>query len=139
MEYKIQEFIGGIQTPIKKLSLSELRDREETWRALWSWIPEDVKYLIYRIGSQVRIMRRDYKGSLGELGEIKFEVKEYEIVVYEKRYNENDGKFWLEHKVIKIPSGTVMMLEFMLDRELAEVEPPPELVPLEEVDDAVLS
>jgi len=139
MEYKIQEFIGGIQTPIKKLSVSQLRDREETWRALWSWIPEDVKYLIYRIGSQVRIMRRDYKGSLGELGEIKFEGKEYEIVVYEKRYNENDGKFWLEHKVIKIPSGTVMMLEFMLDRELAEVEPPPELVPLEEVDDAVLS
>ncbi|MBW2562002.1 MAG: hypothetical protein JRE40_14275 [Deltaproteobacteria bacterium] len=122
----------GIQTPVNKFKLSELQEREEFWRALWSWIPEDVKYFVLRIGQLVRVVRRDYKGSIGELGEVKFEAKELELAVYEKQYNYNDGKYYYEKKVLKIPYSAVFWLEFINEQQLAEevdayeVEPIPE-------------
>jgi len=124
MEQGIADFVGRMQTPIAKLGVKELREREATWRALWSWIPDNVKYLVYRIGSEVRILRRDYKGSVGELGGITFEATQYEVTVYAKQYNENDGRFYFENKTILIPQGTVMMLEFIADREPVEEEQP---------------
>ena len=138
MESSIADFIERMKVPSKKLSLTELRHREETWRALWSWIPDDVKYLIYRIGSTVRLVRRDYKGSFGELGAIKFTPSEYELAVYEKHYSENDGKWYYETKVMRIPSGAVMMLEFVQERQLAEDVEKPEVMGLDEAEGVTL-
>jgi len=135
MKESTAHFIEGMQKPIAKLGIKELREREETWRALWSWIPDDVKYLVYRIGTVVRVVKRDWKGGLGELGEIKFEPKEYELSVYEKRYDETEGKFYYERKIVKIPSGGVMWLEFIQERELVEEHELPEVMGLEDVED----
>jgi len=115
-----QKFTDDMQTPTTKLTVKELREREEFWRALWSWLDDDVKYLILRIGQQVRVMRRDYKGSLGELGQAKFSLKEIELTVYEKFYNYNDGKYYFEDKTLKIPSGAITWLEFVSKSELVE-------------------
>ena len=131
MEQGIANFIERMKTPINKMGVKELREREASWRALWSWIPDNVKYLVYRIGSDVRILRRDYKGSVGELGAISLEVSQYEVTVYAKQYNETDGKFYFETKTLLIPSGAVMMLEFIHEREPVE-EAVPEVMGLEE-------
>lgn len=136
MEAGISQFIERMQTPISKMGVKELREREASWRAIWSWIPENIKYLVYRIGSDVRILRRDYKGSIGELGALTLEVAQYEVTVYAKQYNENDGKFYYETKTLLIPSGAVMMLEFIQDRELVSEEQP-EVMGLELVEDAL--
>ena len=123
MEQQIQTFIERMAIPPGKLGVKELRQREETWRALWSWIGDDVKYFVLRIGSLVRAIRRDYKGSLGELGEVKFEPKQFEIAVYEKRFNESDNKFYYERKVQIIPASAIMYFEFISEQDLAsEVE-----------------
>jgi len=135
MDNSVSDFVEQMKTPTNKFTLKELREREDVWRGLWSWIPEDVKYLLYRIGTQVRILRRDYKGSLGELGEIRFEPKEYEISVFEKHYNETDGKYYYEKKVIKIPSSAVMMLEFIQERIPAETLEKEEVMSLEGIED----
>ena len=132
MDIKIVDFVERMQTPIKKMGVKELRDREQTWRSLWSWIPDEVKYLVYRVGSLVRLIRRDYKGSLGELGEVKFEVSEYELSVFEKRFNETDGKYYYEKKVVKIPSSAVMMLEFVSEMQLADEVDKEEVIGFEE-------
>ena len=131
MEQGIVTFIERMQTPISKMGVKELRQREASWRALWSWIPENVKYLVYRIGSEVRILKRDYKGYIGELGAVAFEASQYEVHVYAKQYNETDGKFYFENKTLLIPSGAVMFLEFVHDRESADEEMP-EVMGLEE-------
>jgi len=131
MEQGIVTFIERMQTPIKKMGVKELRQREASWRALWSWIPENVKYLVYRIGSEVRILKRDYKGSIGELGAVSFEASQYEVSVYAKQYNETEGRFYFENKTLLIPSGAVMMLEFVHDKEPADEEQP-EVMGLEE-------
>tara|TARA_Y100000310_G_scaffold154415_1_gene153987 strand:- start:12536 stop:12955 length:420 start_codon:yes stop_codon:yes gene_type:complete len=124
MEKGIASFLERMSSPSKKMSISELRDREETWRALWSWIPDDVKYYILRVGQIVRVIKRDYKGSIGELGSVKFKLDEMELAVYEKSYNQTDNLFYYERKVVKIPAGAIMMQEFVLDSELVSEEQP---------------
>ena len=132
MEQTIATFIERIQTPTKQMSIKELRQREELWRALWSWIDEEVKYYVLRIGQTVRIIKRDYKGSLGELGSVKFKLDEIEVLVEEKTYNYRDGKSYIEQKVIKIPSGAIMLQEFISNSELYEELDSPEVMGLGE-------
>jgi len=120
MEASISQFIEELKTPVKSMSVTKLREREEIWRALWSWLGDDVKYFVLRIGSQVRAVRRDYKGSTGELGEVKFVPSEFEIATYEKRYNETDGKYYYETKVVKIPAAAIMFFEFISEQESAD-------------------
>lgn len=120
MDIEIQTFIEGIKTPVKKLTVKELQQREEIWRALWSWLDDDAKFLILRVGSVVRIVRRDYKGMVGELGQVHFTPSEIEVAVFEKQYNYNDGNFYYERKVVKIPESAIMWKEFITEQELAE-------------------
>lgn len=132
MEMEVSQFLADMEVPVKKFGVRELRKREEIWRALWSWLDDDAKYLLIRVGTTVRILKRDYKGAVGELGAVKFEAKEYELAVYEKVYNYNDGKYYFERKVLKIPSGTVMMLEFIQSQEEESAVNVPEVEGFEE-------
>ena len=123
MEAYISQFIEEMKTSPGKLGVKKLREREVIWRALWSWLNDEAKFDLLRIGSMVRMVRRDYKGVLGELGQIKFVAESYEITVYEKVYNYNDGKYYYESKVVQIPAGAIMWKEYVTEQELAtEVE-----------------
>ncbi len=52
-------------------------------------------------------------------------MAEIEVHVYEKTYNYTDGKYYYEDKVIKIPSGAIVLQEFITESTLAsEVEKP---------------
>jgi len=134
VEASISQFIEELKTPVKRMTIKKLREREEIWRALWSWLGDDVKYFLLRIGSTVRVVRRDYRGTTGELGEVKFTPSEFEIATYEKRYNETDGKYYYETKVVKMPASTVMFFEFISESQSAEEIDQYELQPLEEED-----
>lgn len=128
----LPEFLEGMKTPTKKLTITQLRQREELWRALWSWLDDEVKYYVVRVGQTVRMIKRDYKGIIGELGSVKFSLAEMELVVSEKTFNYNDGKFYYEDKVVKIPSGSIMIQEFISDSQLAEEIELPEVRGLDE-------
>lgn len=132
MELKVSEFVEGMQTPITKLTVSQLREREATWRALWSWIDDEIKYYVLRVGQNVRVLKRDYKGSVGELGAVKFTLSEIELHVYEKTYNYQDGKYYFEDKVVKIPSGAIVMQEFISESTLASDVEKPEVMGLDD-------
>jgi len=134
MDLEIKDFLDGIQTPTRKLGVRELRKREELWRVLWGWIDEEVKYFVLRAGGTFRVAKRDWKGVMGELGAVKFEVKELELAVYEKVYNYNDGKTYYEQKVMKIPGSAIVYYEHISSQELAELIDIPEVGSLEEED-----
>ena len=120
MSLELQKFVDGIQTPTTKFSVKELREREEFWRAMWSWIDDEVKAFCLRVGSTVRLVRRDYKSSVGELGQVHFAPTSVELTVYEKVYNYNDGKYYYEDKIIKIPFGAIAWHEFVTSQTAAE-------------------
>lgn len=130
MDLKLPDFIEGIKTPIKKLSVSELRAREAVWRSLWSWTPEEVQQFLLKIGTTVRVMKRNYQGIIGELGQVKFEPKSIEIRVYEKSYDYNTGKYFWEDKVLVIPYPMIGWVEGIITREEVELEPEPEVSPI---------
>ena len=132
MEASISQFVEEMKAPIKSMSITKLREREEIWRALWSWIGDDVKYFVLRVGTQVRAIRRDYKGSLGELGEEKFVPSEFNIATYEKRFSQTYGKYFYETKVQKIPAAAIMYFEFVSEQESAEEVEKYEIQPIEE-------
>jgi hypothetical protein len=129
-ELQVGGFLEGMQTPINKLSLQQLRDREAFWRALWSWLDDECKYYLLRVGQTVRVLKRDYKGSVGELGSVKFNLAEVELQVVEKTYNFTDGKYYYERKVVKIPSGAILMQEFISESQLADEVEKPEVMGL---------
>ena len=127
MESEIQQFIADFQKPINKFTIKELRKREEITRALWSWLDDEVKYYLVRVGSTLRLVGRDYKGRVGELGSVKFKVDELEVIVYEKVYNYNDGKYYWEDKVLKINDSTIAWKEFILTQANVEEDLEPSL------------
>lgn len=114
------EFLSGMKKPLLSLSKKELREREEMWRVFWGWTDETVKRFLSRIGTNVRFMRRDYKGTEGELGEVKFEPSQVEIATYEKVYNYTDGKYYYERKVVVYPWTSVAWIEEIFDKTPAE-------------------
>ena len=123
MALTVKEFEDGFKTPVKKLKITELKQREEMWRLLWGWLDETVKRFLFRIGTQVRFMRRDYKGTIGELGEVKFTPDTIEISTYEKVYNYTDGKYYYERKVMHYPwSAMAWFEEIIMSVEASEVE-----------------
>jgi len=130
-EYTLQKFQDGLQTPLAKLSKVELLQREEFWRALWSWIPDEVKYYVYRIGQIVRVYLRTYRGTTGELGTVKFEPKEIELFVYEKHFDESKGKYFYETKTLKIPYSMLLYLEVIHESEEVDLVEIPEIMPIE--------
>ena len=118
MEATIQQFLEEMKVHPGKLGIKKLREREGIWRALWSWLGDEAKFDLLRVGSVVRLVRRDYKGVLGQLGQIKFEPSEYELTVYEKVYNYNDGKYYYESKTVQIPAAAIMWKEYVSEQEL---------------------
>lgn len=123
----VSEFLDEIQTPIKKLTITQLRQREEFWRALWSWTDPTVKDFLIHAGTLTRLVKRNYQGSTGELGEVKFEPTEIDLYVYEKSFNYNDNKYYYERKVLHLDAAALLWHEFITERELAEEAEAPEL------------
>lgn len=130
-ELTLKEFQDGMQIPITKLSKAELQAREDFWRAIWSWVDDSVKYYLYRVGQNVRVYMRTYRGKMGELGSVKFDMAELELEVYEKFFDEGAGKFFYEQKTIKVPASAVLWLETVTEREEAEVAEVPEVIGIE--------
>jgi len=127
----IQKFVEEIQTPIGKLTVTQLREREETWRALWSWTDDTVKRFLLRAGTEVRVIQRNYQGKVGELGQVTFVPKDIEVTVYEKAYNYNDGKYYFENKVIQYPWASLAWVEGIIDSTQAEEIEAPSVEPVE--------
>lgn len=134
MKMTLQEFLAEIRIPPEKLSVRKLREREKMWRILWDWTDETVKKYLVRIGSDIRVVQRNYMPKLGELGQVHFEPSKIEIAVYEKQYNYNDGKYYYERKIVEYPYQAIMWIEGIIEQtpaeevEQYEVEPIPEEV-----------
>jgi len=106
----------GKFTPLKKMTKAELREEVEMWRNIWSWTPSAVKFYTSRTGSQVGVQVRNYHRFIGVLMETHWELKAVEVGVYEKVYDQNDGQYYLERKIVKIPTGQIVAFDWLLER-----------------------
>jgi len=113
--------LGGKFPPIKKMSKAELLSETEMWRNIWGWIPSQIKYYIARTGSTVGITIRNYTRYLGVLLDTEWELKGVECGVFEKVYDQNDGNYYFERKIIKLPLGQIVSFQWIQERILDEI------------------
>jgi hypothetical protein len=106
--------------PLNKMKIEDLREECKTWRTLSSWYSDDLKYYLSHIGSQVRVVQRNYHGLLGDLLQPIFELKTLEIGLYDKVYDQNTGKYFMEKKIVRLPATSFLSIEFISERSLQE-------------------
>lgn len=102
--------------PLDELSFEELRGEIASWRNLWTWVDENVKAYLARIGEPVRLITRNYKGFFGVMQTPHFDLKEVEVAVEGKEYDYNTGNYFWERKVVRLPVSAIVWFEYVQDR-----------------------
>jgi hypothetical protein len=116
----IRPLLQGKFPELKKLKLKELREEVQMWRNLWGWIPSAVKYYVSRTGSTIGVTIRNYRRFIGPLLETEWDLKGIEVGVYDKVYDQSEGKYFWERKIIKVPIGAIVQFDWIAERVAEE-------------------
>ena len=108
--------LKGPWPDINKMKRKELAEECRMWRNIWGWIPDEVKYYVARTGQTVGVTMRNYKRLLGILLETHWELKEIEIGTYDKVYDQRDGQYYFERKIVKINANALIDLQWIAER-----------------------
>jgi len=117
MSEDIKQLLLGKFQDLKKMKLAELREEVQMWRNIWQWVPSDVKYYVSRTGQTIGVQIRNYQRYVGPLLDTKWELKEIEIGVYDKVYNQVDGVYYYERKISKLPVGQIVAFDWIAERK----------------------
>ena len=99
------------------MKLDELRLEIQMWRSFWQCTDPNVKEFISRYGKLTRAVRRDYKGFLGVLLDTKWDLKSIDMGISEKFYDNSQGKYFFERKIIRLGAGQIINFEFIEEQE----------------------
>jgi len=108
--------LKGPWPDLEKMKRNELKEECKMWRNIWGWIPDEVKYYVARTGQTVGVTMRNYKRLLGILLETHWELKEIEIGTYDKVYDQRDGQYYFERKIVKINANALIDLQWIAER-----------------------
>ena len=115
-EVTLSQLLYKPWSPLDAMRQKDMREEIELWRTLASWLPQDVKYWLSHVGDTVRLVRRDYKQLYGTLLQTQFEMISVEVGLYERIYDQNNGKYYNEQKTSVLPRGSITAHEFIIDR-----------------------
>lgn len=107
----------GPMPELSKLKVADLRKECEMWRALWGWVPPEVKYYVSRVGQQVGFTLRNYHRYLGQLVDSHWVLDSVEIGVVDKVYDTVRDKTYFEKKVMVISDNAILYTEWMKERK----------------------
>lgn len=63
---------------------------------------------------------RNYRRHLGVLLSTRWDIKEMEIGVFEKEYDQSEGKYFYERKIIKLNPQGIIDLQWIQERKSEE-------------------
>lgn len=101
---------------LKKMKIKDMQTEITAWRNLWGYVPSEVKYYLLKSGTQVGITMRNYKRYLGVLLSTRWDIKELEVGVMEKFYDQNDGQYYFERKIVKLNPQSVIDMQWIQER-----------------------
>ena len=110
------ELLQGKFPELRKMKLVELRQEVQMWRNIWGWIPSSIKYYVSRTGSTIGVTIRNYKRFVGPLLDTSWDLKEIEVGVYDKVYEQSEGKYYWERKIVKLPVGQIVAFDWIASR-----------------------
>lgn len=108
--------------PSKDMSKEEAIEELELFRKLWTWIPEEVRAWLCRIGYPTRLVRRDYHGFVGRLATPYFEIKSVDIEVSEDIRDYFTKTITTEIKTVNLPVNQLIDYEFIHSKEVMPLE-----------------
>ncbi len=111
--------------PLKDMTKEELIEELDTYRNLWTWVEEDLKWWLCHIRYHCRLVRRDYKGLEGVLGQCHFELKAIDIDVRSEDYDYFKNEVKIEQKTITIPVNQLIDWEMIHEQEVTPMEDSP--------------
>lgn len=115
-----RDLTAGVWTPLNKMKKSELEEECKMWRNLWGWIPSEIKYYAARTGSMIGVQVRNYHRFVAVLLETKWDLKTVEIGTYEKVYDQNDGQYYFERKIVRLPVSQIVAWDWIAERTREE-------------------
>ena len=101
---------------IKKMKVAELKDEVQMWRNIWGWTPSAIKYYVARTGSTIGVQVRNYHRTIGVLLDTKWILTHIDVGTYEKVYDQNDGQYYFERKIVQIPMGQIVAFDWIAER-----------------------
>jgi hypothetical protein len=113
------------------MKVAELKEEVQMWRNIWGWIPSSVKFYVARTGSMLGLQVRNYHRYIGVLLDTKWTLTSIDVGTYEKIYDQNDGQYYFERKIVQIPVGQIVALDWIAERTpekevIGEETEPPE-------------
>lgn len=108
----------NVERPLEELTLEELRSELANFRAMWSWLPENVKWHVARVGHDVRIQGRDYKVRQGQMGRTLFDVLSIDLHIIEEERDYIRGEIVAIEKVSTIPFNQIVQFDEILESEV---------------------
>ena len=115
MTTPIREFLDLERHPVDELTNEELASEVDGWRVVFSLLPREVAEWMARLHGVVRFTKRNYQGSTGVLLGFKLEATEFTIGIVETAFDSLKGERVIEDKILQIPAGAVMYVEFIGD------------------------
>lgn len=112
--------LHGIFTPLNKMKKDQIKEECQMWRNIWGWIPSAIKYYVSRTGTQIGVSIRNYHRFVGILLDTQWDLKGIEIGVYEKVYDQNDGHYYFEQKIIRLPLGQIVSFDWIKERKTVD-------------------
>ena len=114
----------GVFGDVALLSRDQLEDELKRYQNLWSWIPENIKYLLSRVGSDVVITDRNNRFHYGFFHGFECEVLQYSVFSANVRYDEINRKPHVETGADIIFSSNVTNMKFIDSRVEQEQDKP---------------
>ena len=108
--------LQGKFAELDQMSIQDMHTEIEAWRNLWSYTPSEVKYYLLKSGSTVAITMRNYRRHIGVLLTTRWDIREMEMGVYEKEYDQSEGRYYYERKIIKLNPQGIIDLQWISER-----------------------
>lgn len=125
--------------PLNKMSKAEVIEELDTYRKLWTWMPEELKAWLCRIGYPTRLIRRNFQAEVGTLGTPHFEIQSLDLNCMSEKRDYFKKETTIEVKTVNIKMGDLAGFEFIHSSEVEPFEEPSlekaEAVPIPDIGD----
>ena len=105
-----------VQEPLDAMTNEQIRAECQNWRNIFSYIPQEYKWWLSRIGQQVIVFKRTGGYMDGSYQGCKVEITKHEIKTFERIRSQVEKKFFLHDTTTVIPESNITDFKFVSAR-----------------------
>lgn len=119
------ETVMTLDKPVEKMNKEELQQECQSFRNIWSYIPDEMKYFLSKMGSPVIIIDRSNRRHFGRYIGFLTEWKAHKVLSVSLEYDVIKRKQYVEKGQEIVFASNIVTMNFLDERDIF-VEPEPE-------------